>query len=1011
MLRGAKSREGDVSPRIAEPAFNSFMASALGERLGGWTVSAEATRTLTNAGLRPDIVIETGAAPIAVETEYHPAPQVEDDAIARIGETVSSSGRVIEVAIAVRLPTMLGDITPAEMPRTLSQRDDLEWCVWIEGADAVRFPGAGWLRGGINELAGFVETVAVSERRLAAAADAFENAVLMAARALRSRLVMNEAFGRLRLMAEPLHQDDSEQTTLMSVAVIANALVFQETLSGATEMPAVETMKSEFGNYTVHRVADTWLEILKTNYWPVFAIARNILRPIPEAAAQEMFRRLVPVAIELSEVGATTVQDLAGQMFGRLIADRKFLATFYTLPASASLLAELAVSQFDVQVNWADPLTVGQLRVADFACGTGALLSAAYRRIASRVRRANIADGVDTSKRLHAAFMEDILIGCDIMPAAVHLTASMLSSAHPATPFGDTRIHLMPYGYPEGDKSRLAAIGSLELLGDERVASLFGTGRTRTGGTGDVADNDVNGAGFEIDDSTMDLVIQNPPYTRPNGPEAEKLGVPIPSFAGFDTDEDEQQAMSKRLKYLYRGKKSPAAEGNAGLATNFIDLADAKLRPRGVLALVLPATVVSGDGWRATRCLLARRYRDISIITLAAGTDRSFSADTGMAEALIVATKRHEEVATEVGIAEDVEWVSLTHRPHNPAEAVAMAQSIRAASNGPPKFLTLGTESVGCRIRARITEGGCAHAADPSVPATASGLRCGHLSLPRLAQIEAPITYLGELGTAGPQNRVFDDTRIRIDKATGEPRFDAAGNPIHNGAFNISRLLSAGQAVEYPTLWAHDAASGRESRLVVEPDRDLRPWPEHRERAKEVWKSATRLHYNRDFRLNSQMLSSCITPQRALGGVAWPSFIVDDTSWERPLALWANTILGLVGHWWIGTRQHNGRVRLSIRLLPELPALDCRALAPEQLTALDQIFADFEQQQFLPANEAWRDEIRQALDAAVLCDALGLDAVAGNTRTEFLESLDVLRREWCQEPSVHGNKPTAPSTS
>ena len=41
------------------------------------------------------------------------------------------------------------------------------------------------------------------------------------------------------------------------------------------------------------------------------------------------------------------MQDLAGQMFGRLIADRKFLATFYTLPSSAAMLAELAVAKLD----------------------------------------------------------------------------------------------------------------------------------------------------------------------------------------------------------------------------------------------------------------------------------------------------------------------------------------------------------------------------------------------------------------------------------------------------------------------------------------------------------------------------------------------------------------------------------------------------------------------------------------------------------------------------------------
>ena len=39
--------------------------------------------------------------------------------------------------------------------------------------------------------------------------------------------------------------------------------------------------------------------------------------------------------------------DLTGRIFQRLIADRKYLATFYTLPASAALLARLAVAKLD----------------------------------------------------------------------------------------------------------------------------------------------------------------------------------------------------------------------------------------------------------------------------------------------------------------------------------------------------------------------------------------------------------------------------------------------------------------------------------------------------------------------------------------------------------------------------------------------------------------------------------------------------------------------------------------
>lgn len=54
---------------------------------------------------------------------------------------------------------------------------------------------------------------------------------------------------------------------------------------------------------------------------------------------------------------------------------------------------------------------------------------------------------------------------------------------------------------------------------------------------------------------------------------------------------------------------------------------------------------------------------------------------------------------------------------------------------------------------------------------------------------------------------------------------------------------------------------------------------------------------------------------------------------------------------------------------------------------------------FLPANEAYRDPTRIDLDRLLLVDVSGLDGGR-------LESLDLLRRQWCAEPSVHGGKGT-----
>ena len=115
------------------------------------------------------------------------------------------------------------------------------------------------------------------------------------------------------------------------------------------------------------------------------------------------------------------------------------------------------------------------------------------------------------------------------------------------------------------------------------------------------------------------------------------------------------------------------------------------------------------------------------------------------------------------------------------------------------------------------------------------------------------------------------------------------------------------------------------------------------------------------------------------------------------IALWANTTLGLMAFWWLGSRQHQGRAVTTLSNLPQLTMLDPRALTPEQLSCADGIFERFQAEPLLAANEAYRDDARKALDRAVLVDMLGVSE-------EALAPLDNLRSQWCAEPSVHGGK-------
>ncbi|MCY3786572.1 MAG: hypothetical protein OXG47_07585 [bacterium] len=967
--------------RRTESSVNSDLAAALRLLHPAWTeqtVLAESTGVLTEgAGRRPDIVIcnESRTGGVILETEFDPARTVESEARDRLGGTFAADGSPVEQVVAVRIPP------EARTPGARLAALTYSYKVCTNGTEAVTwFPTGGWIRGTLADLAGFVETVSVSPRKLAEGVNALETGVAQATNIIRRRAERGGT-ADLERIAEILHQRDGEQTTRMAAAILANALVVQSAVAGVA--PGIRritdpSMRNVEGTLLQAEVLATWHDILDVNYWPIFSVACDILGALDEAVAGQALTRLSEAASKLAGLGATTIGDLAGQMFGRLITDRKFLATFYTRPSSALLLAELAVARSGL--DWSDPEAVGGLRVADLACGTGALLSAVYRRMAARLRRAGLRDA-----DLHHRFMGSVLIGCDIMPAATHLTAAQLSSAHPTVTFGNTRVHTMRYGEADlGDgKGRRPFIGSLELLDDAKAPTLFGTGAKTVTGVGAV-DDSARGKLMDLPHGSLDLVIMNPPFTRPTNHEIAE--VPVPSFAGFETSELEQQRMSRRLASLRRRlAHDPAGHGNAGLGANFVDLAHAKVRPGGTVALVLPATVVAGASWAASRRLLAAHYHDITVVTIAAtgSSDRAFSADTGMADALIVASRRTDELSNPP--TDDVLWVNLSETPRGFPDALEVAHAIRAVPPGRPTGrLRIGDDIVGCYIRSDFDHSGCASVSETDVADAALSLERGRLRLAGLPDVPIPITTLSRLGCPGPYHL---DVR--------------SGGTTARGPFEIEPL-AAGVTPSYPVLWSHRAASER--RLVVAPDRQGRILPGLRQKALRIWATSTRLHVSSDFQLNSQSLGACLTPKPAVGGRAWPSFLLDDRSHEKAVVLWCATTLGLIGHWWVGSRQQQGRSNLSVRRLGSIPMLDCDALSGEHVGRLDSIFDRFADRDLLPANEAYRDPVRKELDQAVLCEALGLP-------DSILDPLATLRKQWCAEPSVHGGKATRPGAS
>ena len=959
-------------PNQTEPNANNALGDLLRAMMPGSRVLSENTQTFpAHPGQHADVLITApGRSPVVVEAEYEPAPEAEQDAAQRLGLQVAGESRTIEAVIALRYPASVRDsynVSQAVADARLS------YCVLYE--DGSRFPESGWLEGSVTDLADLVRLVSVPQKEVDLAADTLQDGIERAAVILDELKDLNPVTSRE--IARLLGMSDVPQTRRMACAIVANALVFHERIAGKHE--GVKPLNLVCGPEVTNPQAETlaaWATILKINYWPIFAIARDILGQLDSGHASQVLAVLGDTAQQVQSAGVAHAHDLTGRIFQRLIADRKYLATFYTRPESAALLARLAVAKLQTpgsqtpgsEIDWADAEAIGKLRIGDFACGTGALLSAVYEQVAARHQRA----GGDLAA-LHPVMMEEVLYGCDVMPSAAHITSATLSGVQPDVTFNKSRIYTMPYGR---QSDGTVSIGSLELLQPSQVLTLFNTNdpALRTGSVGEETAAQIN---VDIPDGTFDIVIMNPPFTSNTKHYDADSGVLNAAFAAYASSIADQNEMAAQLRRL---ASESAYHGHAGLGSAFASLAHRKLKPGGVVALVLPFTAINGSAWGKFRRLISAEYSDVSVLSIVAAGDRelSFSADTGMAECLVIARKGDTM--------QRGNFTSLRRRTRGFAHAAAIANniinkpSIRSLEVGPygGTPLTVGDEFVGESLDAPIDDyangWGVARILDASVAQVANLLSSGNLWLPAEPKTHTiPLVPLSEVGQRGIDHQFFV-------------------SPAHNGPF-IKAAPSP--TATYPALWNHDAKN--EARLVCLPDSQMQARNGMEKAADKLWEVASRSHITQEFRFTSQPLSVALTDQKSIGGRAWPNVRFVDSRYDSAFSLWGNCTLGLLLFWWRSSRQQSGRGAMTINGIESLPVLDFRTLSDHQLATAEDIFNDFRDRELKPAYLADADPNRALLDRRVVCDLLGLDE-------GIYEGVRRLAAKWCAEPSVHGGK-------
>ena len=935
--------------RSHESIINDALARFLRER-GGLSAAAE---TL-HGGKRPDILVRLPQGAVVLEIEFDPALTVEADALSRLGMEID--GRRVQNAVAVTVPANLRSTDQRRLYERLGSAA-LLWQEWR--ADGTMGPKRS---GSAAELAQAVQSIVPPVGDLDEAVDTLYEGVRRAG----SLLYLSP--GTLARVSKIFGIDHSNDAANMAALVVINAMVFQERLANAEASFQSVSRAMDGNRFSRLRLLRTWDYILDIDYYPIFGMARDVVRELSDVEAASVLGECYATASALLGMSAVGRHDLAGRIFNRLISERKLLAAFYTSIPASILLAGLALAPGRwPKLDWSSADAIANLRVVDPACGTGTLLMAAYRRIVQN----HAAAGALGDSPLHKALVEKVVIGADVVQAAIHITAATLAAMSPSVRFEQMQLHTLQLGM---EASKKIWLGSLDWLAAPETQSSFSATKEQIGAK--------SGAGTLVQRPQADLVISNPPFTR-RGSDGGKQEAISKVFSIPEGDLHSQQAVAKRTSALLKGS---AANQMAGHASSFTVLADRLVNQGGRVALVLPVTALSGESWREVREMLSARYEVEHVVSSHDPELRSMSFDTAIAEALVVARRLTDgEQPPRRG-----RFVNLWRAPYQETDALALLAALNAMSSsptlqadGPPiggTPLMVGGEQWGEVVGGPVGEAPWAAARWRRILTGqfASALERGELwtqdGMRLVGQI--PIAQMSDVCNVGPQHR-----RIRGSLGVFDGFHDYNAN------------------AQFPALWSLD--SRIHNRMIVGPNAWL--IPQHNRDYRPIWAQSGTLQASPSVRYTSQPIMAVRTNVTTLGVNTWFTLRIHKdeplsaSHREIALALWCNSTLGMLVQANHANSVQEGRGIGNKGMLETMLTLNVGELQEWQLDEAQAIWRDLANREFLPFYQCAIDPARIELDERVVRDMLGLgeDAVA---------AVAGLRSLLAAEPSIHGGK-------
>ena len=935
-------------------------------------VLGEPQRGISREGgkwLRPDVLLQPdGMNPLVLEVEFEGGRRPDLDAEERIGCTTGTRGHKINTAIAIIAPQEARNWARAEeVCARLCEGFALRYAVISSATTAEetttkhRWPQSGYIVGDASSLADLGVAAAISEHDIRALAERVAGEI----RRLGWRIHRKIPAHVRKPIAAVFGQRDHKDAMSIAVCVWLNALLMHNRIANLhSKIPSLTDLRKEYEkNFFQLRlphnaVCSAWRKIMKINYLPVFAPALESLEKMAhKEVVHDMLDELGMLAESIESARLGPLVDIGGELFPRLAADRKETAAFYTIPESAELLAHLAFARFK-----GGGKISGKARIADFACGTGALLRAAYRLFRLQCER----NGKNPAA-FHKDWMENGLHGSDIQPIAVHLTSAGLAGMEIGKKYDNSNIACL--------SAQKGYTGALELLEKPAVVDMF--------------KRYVNVAyarkkedqKFSAPDGSFDLCIMNPPYSRTRG------GQRTFDITGLKEKEqdDSQQNLNRMLRGTFGNMK-------AGMGSAFAALADKKLRVGGVYASVLPLTAADAQSWRKFRECIARNYDDIVAVGIASDMPSSFSADTGMGEMLIAARKIPKSKSDKIIQTKknSMRILNLHFRPRNFSEAAEIARifELQSGDNADNGIIKIGDDISGEWLRININLNGN--------PWGSVGLRGGELAATATALINGRLRWLGD-SQEEEITLPFPMTTLGKLFEVG-PTHDRIGHPDGGdgrGAYTFYPI-EKNRNTPRPALWSADAPNQRT--LLGEPTHFGRGVKDREKMQKEMWAKSSCLFLSRNMRWTSQSLTAMMTDKKCMGGRAWVALIGQEASIQKAMCLWANSIFGMILRWQHGQKQQQGRSTMQIAAskLLSIPDFACDAAESARKIA-EKEFAAIQSLRLAPAASAYRDDVRKKIDS-VVAKMIGLSG------DDVQENMATLRRLFCQEPNVHGGQ-------